>query len=78
MEILQIKRSNQGTGLKVYGTVQGDTEKTYKVAYFRRSTFRGWICSCESFILSMFAKKRNCKHIRFVREQVGRYAALVQ
>jgi predicted nucleic acid-binding Zn finger protein len=79
MEILRIKRSRQeGTGLKVYGAVVGDSGKTYNFGYFRRPTFRGWICSCESFILSMFAKKRNCKHIRFVRQQVGRYAATVQ
>jgi hypothetical protein len=77
MEILRIKRSKQGTGLKVYGAVLGDSGKAYNFAYFRRPNFRGWICSCESFILSMFAKRRNCKHIRFVRAQVGRYAATV-
>lgn len=77
MEILKIKRTKGGTSLKVYGEVRGDTSKVYKFAYFRRPTFRGWICSCESFLLSMFAKKRNCKHLHFVRKQVGRYAASV-
>jgi predicted nucleic acid-binding Zn finger protein len=78
MEILKIKRSTQGTGLKVYGAVQGDSGKTYNFAYFRRLNFRGWICSCESFFFDMFKKKKNCKHLRFVRQQVGRYAATVQ
>jgi hypothetical protein len=77
MEILKIKRSSGSTSLKVYGEVKGDSEKIYKFAYFRRPTFRGWICSCESFLLSKFAKKLNCKHLHFVRGQVGRYAASV-
>lgn len=78
MEILKIKRSTQGTGLKLYGEVQGDSGKTYNVAYIRRPTFRGWICSCESFFFDMFKKNRNCKHLRFVRGQVGRFGASVQ
>jgi predicted nucleic acid-binding Zn finger protein len=77
MNIIKIKRSTQGTGLKVYGAVEGDSGKTYSFAYFRRPTFRGWICSCENFLFSKFAKKRNCKHIKFVRAKVGRYAASV-
>ena len=78
MEIVKIKRTKyRTTSLKVYGEVLGDSGKTYKFAYFRRPTFRGWICSCENFLLSKFAKKRNCKHLHFVREQVGRFGALV-
>lgn len=77
MEILKIKRSSGSTSLKVYGEVKGDSEKIYKFAYFRRPTFRGWICSCESFLLSKFAKKLNCKHLHFVRAELGRYAASV-
>jgi hypothetical protein len=75
MEILKVKRSNQKTGLKVYGIVRGESGKDYNFAYIRRSNFRGWICSCENFFFTMFKKNRNCKHIKFVREQVGRYAA---
>ncbi len=78
MKILSIKRSTHKTGLKVYGKVLGESGKEYNVAYFRRPNFRGWICSCESFFFTMFAKKRNCKHLRFVRGQVGRFAASVQ
>lgn len=78
MEILNIKRTkHRDTSLKVYGEVLGDSGKTYKFAYFRRPTFRGWICSCESFLLNKFAKKRNCKHLHFVRGQVGRFGASV-
>jgi hypothetical protein len=78
MEIIKIKRSTQGTGLKVYGSILGDTGRIYQFAYFRRPTFRGWVCTCENFILSQFAKKRNCKHIKFVRQETGRYAATVK
>jgi len=77
MQIVSVRRSQQRTGLKVYGKVLGESGKTYNFAYFRRPNFRGWICSCESFILSMFAKRKNCKHLRFVRAQVGRYGASV-
>lgn len=78
MKILSLKRSTHRTGLKVYGKVLGESGKEYNVAYFRRPTFRGWICSCENFFFTMFAKKRNCKHLRFVRGQVGRFGASVQ
>jgi len=78
MEILKIRRSrNRDTGLKIYADVLGDSGKTYKVGYIRRPNFRGWICSCENFMLSMFAKKRNCKHIRHVRETYGRFGTRV-
>jgi hypothetical protein len=78
MNIIRMKRSKEGTGLKVYGAVQGDSGKAHSVAYFRRKNFRGWICSCESFLFRQFAKKRNCKHLRFVRAQVGRFATAVK
>lgn len=78
MEILSLKRSTHRTGLKVYGKVLGESGTAYNVAYFRRPNFRGWICSCENFFFTMFAKKRNCKHLRFVRGQVGRFAASVK
>jgi hypothetical protein len=78
MEILKVTRpKNDDTSLKVYGEVKGESGKVYKFAYFRRPNFRGWICSCESFLLSKFAKKLNCKHLHFVRQQVGRYGASV-
>lgn len=78
MQILKIKRPRvANTGLKVYGEVKGDSGKVYRFGYFRRPTFRGWLCSCESFVLSMFAKHRNCKHIRMVRSEYGRFGAKV-
>ncbi len=78
IKIISLKRSTHRTGLKVYGKVLGESGKEYNVAYFRRPNFRGWICSCESFFFTMFAKKRNCKHLRFVRKEVGRFAASVK
>ena len=78
MDILTIKRSkSSGTGVKIYGTVLGDSGKTYRFGYIRRSTFRGWICGCESFLMSTFSKHRNCKHLRLVRRVYGRYGARV-
>ena len=78
MDILTIKRSkSSGTGVKIYGTILGDSGKTYRFGYIRRSTFRGWICGCESFLMSAFSKHRNCKHLRYVRAAVGRYGTLV-
>jgi predicted nucleic acid-binding Zn finger protein len=77
IKIVKIKRSNQKTGLKLYGSVLSDSGKSYNFAYIRRPNFRGWICSCENFFFTMFKKNRNCKHIKFVRQQVGRYGAKV-
>ena len=77
MEIFRIKRSTQGTGLKIYGSILGDSGKTYQFAYFRRANFRGWICSCENFILNKFAKRQNCKHLKYIRADVGRYGTKI-
>jgi predicted nucleic acid-binding Zn finger protein len=78
MEILTIKRSKSPeSGVKVYGTILGDTGQTYRFGYIRRATFRGWLCSCESFVLNLFGKHRNCKHLHFVRGTYGRYGAKV-
>lgn len=81
MEILTIKRPSADkpqTGLKVYGTILGDHGVEYKFGYFRRPNFRGWLCSCPNFVLSMFGKHKHCKHIDFVQAQYGRYGAAVQ
>jgi hypothetical protein len=78
MEILKIRRTKQRTSsLKVYADVLGDSGQIYKVAYFRRPTYRGWNCTCDNFILGQQAKNRNCKHIKLVRSTYGRFAAQV-
>ena len=77
MKIVSVKRSTQKTGLKVYGKVEGESGKTYNFAYLRRDGFRGWICSCDNFFFEQLAKRRNCKHLKFVRKQVGRFATSV-
>lgn len=80
MEILSIKRPNNGkvkTGLKIYATVLGDSGVEYKVGYFRRPSFRGWLCSCPNFVLSQFAQGGHCKHIDLIQDQYGRYGAQV-
>jgi hypothetical protein len=78
VKIVSVKRPKAGdNSLKVYGKVEGDSGKVYIFGYFRRRVFRGWICSCENFFLNRFSKNRNCKHLRFVRKELGRYAASV-
>lgn len=78
MQVLKIARSKTNvTGVKVYGSILGDKGITYRFAYIRRKGFRGWICSCESFILRLFAIHRNCKHLRHVRQQFGRYGTKI-
>lgn len=78
MTILKIKRSIQDTEVKIYGRLLSDSGKEYNFAYIRRRPgFRGWICSCESFFFNGFTKRQGCKHLHFVRQQVGRYGAKV-
>jgi hypothetical protein len=81
MKIINVKRPKKAPqknrSLKVYGTVEGDTGKVYNFGYFRRPGFRGWICSCEDFFFRRYSTNRNCRHLKFVREQLGRYGANV-
>ena len=78
MRIVKIKRSQEDTGLKVYGKVLGESGTVYNFGYIRRGGFRGWICSCDDFFFNRVAKNQNCKHLKFVRKEVGRYAATVE
>lgn len=77
--IISIKRAKKGSSIKLYGKVRSETDPmtVYSFAYIRREGFRGWVCSCESFLLNKFGKHRNCKHIRQVREEFGRFGVLV-
>jgi hypothetical protein len=78
MEVLSIKRTtSRDSKLKVYGKILGDKGIVYSFAYFRSKFFRGWTCTCDNFILSQMAKKRNCKHLHEVRSLYGRYGAQV-
>lgn len=84
MKILSIKRpSNESptTGLKIYATVQGDEHngvaQEYKIGYYRRAGFRGWMCSCTNFVLSKFGRSGHCKHIDHIQSIYGRYGAAV-
>ena len=78
MQILKIQRSkSSGSGVKIHGTILGDKGISYRFGYIRRKNFRGWLCGCDSFLLRMFSKHRNCKHLHEIRAQFGRYGQLV-
>jgi hypothetical protein len=78
MQVTQIAKSKSKlTGVKVYGTILGDKGKSYRFAYIRRLGFRGWICSCDSFVMRLFSMHRNCKHLRHIRAEYGRYGTKV-
>ena len=73
MRITKIKRAGGRSGLKIYAEVSGAHGKNYLVGYFRRNNFRGWQCTCKNFFFDAFKKNRNCKHIKLVRAETGRY-----
>lgn len=77
LEILTVKRpEDRNLSMKLYGTVRGNHGKVYKFAYFRRAGFRGWNCSCDSFF-NRQSDHFNCKHLNFVRAELGRYGSKV-
>ncbi len=76
---ITLKRSKVARSIKVYGFVQRDKDsRPHRVLYIRSKNFRGWLCDCEDFLFSQFAKSRNCDHIKEARQEVGRYGAEVQ
>jgi predicted nucleic acid-binding Zn finger protein len=78
VQILKVKRvAGREPGLKIYGQILGDSGETYNFAYIRRKTFRGWLCSCTSFMLGCVKDNRNCKHLHYVRAELGRYGSRV-
>lgn len=78
MKIVNVKRpKDTDTSLKIYGKVLGEHGKIHNFAYVRRVDFRGWICSCDNFFHKRFSRHQNCKHLKFVRSQLGRYGATV-
>ena len=80
--ILSIKRSVKGSLVKIQAVVLGSWRlpvgiPRYKVGYIRSKNFRGWVCTCEDFFNRRIALNRNCKHIKLVRSQYGRYGQKV-
>ena len=39
----------------------------YTVQHIRKSGMNRWQCSCPNFFYRCVAKRRHCKHVRFVR-----------
>ncbi len=65
--------------VKIYGTVQRTPQsEAHRVVYIRSKNFRGWLCACDNFVFSEFAKGRNCDHLAEIRERFGRYGQLVK
>jgi hypothetical protein len=52
---------------------QSGTE--YCVQYIRKSGMRRWQCNCPQFYFRCAAKRRQCKHIHFVRHGAKETAA---
>jgi len=77
--IISIKRSKTGGFVKVQARVASEflANVFYKVGYIRSKNFRGWVCTCEDFFNRRIALNRNCKHIKEVRSEFGRYGAKV-
>jgi hypothetical protein len=74
-----IRSNNRHGAVKVYARVASRSRASvdHLVTYVRTVNVRGWLCGCENFLFSAFAKNRNCAHIREVRKQYGRYGAKV-
>ena len=77
---IQLKRTTSiNRPIKIYGTVQRDSEsRVHRVVYIRSKNFRGWLCDCENFFFDAFSKGRNCEHLQAVRAEVGRYGTKVK
>jgi hypothetical protein len=78
MKIVAVKRGLSDFAVKLFGKVQGESGKIYSFGYIRTSAFRGWVCSCNDFIHQRSQKNQNCKHLHFVRGQLGRYGVNVK
>lgn len=79
MSIISIKRTTGKSPMKLYGTFLGEFGKVYNFAYYR-GTRREWVCECKDFFFSQLGRNGNgnCKHLRAIRAEVGRYGATVE
>lgn len=57
--------NNKQPGVKTF-YVEGDHGTIYTVQYIRRNHQRRLYCSCADFLYRRLARKRHCKHAKFV------------
>jgi hypothetical protein len=75
MKIIAVKRGLPGFAVKLFGKILGESGNVYRFGYIRTLAFRGWACNCEDFVQRRALKNQNCKHLHFVRAELGRYGA---
>jgi hypothetical protein len=62
-------------GVRLYAVVPsrsatGGHAHDHTVVYIRKAGMRRWLCDCKSQLFIQTGKRRNCEHIRQVREIV--------
>jgi hypothetical protein len=79
MKIQSIARTTRPlNGVKLYAKVMSAFgEDIYTVLYIRTKNVRRWMCNCSTFMYRQFGKGRNCKHIREIRAEYGRFGTKV-
>ena len=59
---------HRASGIRTfYVTSESQPGTEYCVQHIRKPGMRRWQCSCPQFFYRCVAKRRHCKHIRFVR-----------
>lgn len=72
MKVKPIKVPRSKSGVKLYALVQSEVNnELYTVVYIRTPRMRRWLCDCYNQVFTQTARRRNCKHIRAVRQKAG-------
>ncbi len=72
MKIHIIRPVKDCNGVKLYAGMPSKINgEFYAVVYIRTSQMKRWLCTCYDQIFRQTGRRRNCKHIRAVRKQVG-------
>lgn len=60
-------------GVRLYAKVKSRTVPVleHTVVFIRKTGMRRWLCSCAAQLFIETGRRRNCQHIRAVREKAG-------
>jgi hypothetical protein len=71
------EKNHQRHGVRLYAKVESRStpEKEHNVIYIRKAGMERWLCDCEAQLFIETGRRRNCDHIKAVRQASARRKA---
>jgi hypothetical protein len=73
VKIFRPTKQAQHYGVRLYAAVSSRSKPVlqHTVVFIRKTGMRRWLCDCLGQLFVETGRRRNCDHIKSVREKVG-------